>query len=115
MLDKDFYISLEYAISEALAASTEEAIKGFWCDGVMPVEPDSHYSPKHVNDHRAIRLRAFVGKDGQTEYDLVVKFGPKALSRYSRGLSIQDCITANSEENWLTIDTNARRIEVKLT
>jgi hypothetical protein len=50
------------------------------------------YSPKYINDKRQTQLRAFIGKDGQSPYDLYLKFGPKALSRYMRGLDISPCM-----------------------
>ncbi len=65
---------------------------GFWCDGVLMNQSEAYYSQKYVNDKRQAQFRAWIGEDGQTAYDLYLKFGPKALSRYARGLDISPCM-----------------------
>lgn len=77
LLDHDFCETLEYKISKALESINDEKIRGFWCDGILLSEPDKYYSQKFVQDNRQVQMRAFVGKDGQTAYDLTLKFGNK--------------------------------------
>jgi hypothetical protein len=67
----------------------------FWCDGVYSHLPEVYYSQKYINDKRETKLKAFIGKDGQTRYDLILKFGPKSLSRYARGLNLERCLPEN--------------------
>lgn len=65
---------------------------GFWCDGVLMNQSEARYSQKYINDKRQAQFMAWIGKDGQTPYELYLTFGPKALSRYARGLDISTCM-----------------------
>ena len=114
MLDHDLLTFLEYEISKAFENSDNEAIKGFWCDGILLPESSNSYSQKFVNDNRQIILKAFIGKDGQTEYELTLKFGNKALSRYARSLDIKECLPTLNKTKWFDIDTKGRKIEILL-
>ena len=79
-------------MGEALGELPCPAYRGFWCDGVLMNQTESHYSKKYINDKRKARFRAWIGKNGQSLYDLYLTFGPKALSRYARGLDISGCM-----------------------
>jgi len=114
MLDQDFCEMLEYKISEALENISDEKVKGFWCDGVLLSEPDSYYSQKFINDNRQTKIKAYIGKDGQGDYSLTLKFGSKALSRYARNLDIAECIPHADFEKWFSIDTSKQEIEIQL-
>ena len=114
MIDSGFCLHLEYKIGEAFEFSDNEEVKGFWCDGVMLSEPNSNYSQKFVNDNRAIILTAFIGKDGQSKYELLLKFGRKSLSRYARNLDIKECIPNIEKTDWFIIDTKLKKIEIQL-
>ena len=114
MLDQDFCKFLEYEISKAFEHSENDQIKAFWCDGVLLNQPDNNYSQKFVNDNRQVILKAFIGKDGQSAYELTLKFGKKALSRYARNLDIKECIPNPAKQNWFDIDTKDNKIEIQL-
>ena len=114
MLDQDFCEFLEYELCKAFEHSDNEQIKGFWCDGVLLDQPDSYYSQKFVNSNRQVILKAFIGKDGQTEYELTMKFGNKALSRYARNLDIKECVPNQDKHNWFNIETKRNKIEIQL-
>ncbi|MBU8883042.1 hypothetical protein KSK37_08110 [Kaistella sp. DKR-2] len=113
-IDQDFCQFLEYEICKAFEHSDNDQIKGFWCDGILLDQPDSSYSPKYVNDNRQVKLKAFIGKDGQDEYELILKFGNKALSRYARNLDIKKCVPSPDKQNWFNIDTERNKIEIQL-
>lgn len=114
MINQGFCDFLEYEICKAFEQSDNEQIKGFWCDGVLLNQSDSHYSQKFVNDNRQITLKAFIGKDGQTEYELTLKFGNKALSRLARNLDIKECVPNPNKHNWFYIDTKQNKMEIQL-
>ena len=114
MLDQIFCEILEYRLCDAFEDFTDEGLKGFWCDGVLLSEDGKEYSQKHVNDNRQVKMQAFVGKDGQTVYDLTLIFGIKALSRYARNLDIVECIPETESQKWLKIDISKKVIEVLL-
>jgi hypothetical protein len=114
ILDQDFCEFLEYEICKALEHSDNDQIKGFWCEGVLLNQPDNSYSQKFVNDNKQILLKAFIGIDGQTEYELTLKFGNKALSRFARNLDIKECVPRPDKQNWFDIDTKQNKIEIQL-
>lgn len=114
MLDQDFCSFLEYKISSVFENTNDVNTKSFWCDGVLLSEPEKYYSQKFVNDNRQVKLKAFVGKSGQTEYELTLKFGNKALSKYARNTDIQGCIPNTAIEKWFLIDIEKRKIEIYL-
>ena len=114
MLDQSFCTFLEYEICKAFVNSDKDEIKGFWCDGVLFPENSNNYSQKFVNDNRQIILKAFIGKDGQTEYELILKFGNKSLSRYERNLDIKECLPNPDKTKWFDIDIKKRKIEIQL-
>ena len=114
MLDRDFCEFLEYEICKAFEHLDNDQIKGFWCDGILLNQSDYTYSQKFVNDNRQVKLKAFVGKDGQTEYELILKFGKKALSRYARNLDIRECVPSPEKQHFFDIDTKQKKIEIQL-
>lgn len=114
MIDRDFCEFLEYEMCKVFEHSNNDEIKWFWCDGVLTDQPDIYYSQKFVNDNRQVKLKAFIGNDGQTEYELTLKFGNKALSRYTRNLDIKECVPNADKQNWFDIDTKRNKIEIQL-
>ncbi|MBK9637241.1 MAG: hypothetical protein IPO63_05310 [Bacteroidetes bacterium] len=114
MLNQDFCEFLEYEICKVFELSENDQIKGFCCDGVLLNQPDNTYSKEFVNDNRQIKLKVFIGKDGQTEYELILKFGDKALSRFARDLDIKECMPNPNKQNWFHIDTRQNKIEIQL-
>ncbi|MDP3445998.1 MAG: hypothetical protein Q8T08_24320 [Ignavibacteria bacterium] len=114
IIDQEFCEFLEYNICKVLKHMDNEETKGLWCDGVLLNQPANYYSQKFVNDVRQGILKAFIGKDGQTEYELTLKFGNKALSRYVRNLDIKECVPNPDKENWFSIDTKRNKIEILL-
>jgi hypothetical protein len=114
MIDTSFCEFLEYEICKALETFDHEEVNQFWCDGVLMSEPEYSYSQKKVNDNRQLRFKAFVGRDGQQEYELILKFGKKALSRFARNLDISGCFLNPGKKDWFIIDTTLNKIEIQL-
>jgi len=114
MLDKEFCEFLEYEISKAFANSTNDQIKRFWCDGILLPTFQNEYSKKFVTDNRQIVMTAFIGLSGQDKYELTLKFGNKALSKYVKGLEISECVPNPKNNNWFDIDIERRRISIQL-
>ena len=113
MINQDFCEFLEYQICKAFEISENDQIKGFWCDGILLNQPETSYSQKFVTENKHALMKAFIGTDGQTEYELILKFGNKALSKIERNLDIKSC--ANPEkQNWFYIDTKQKTIEIRL-
>ncbi len=114
MIDEDFLYILENKICEALQHMSDEAVSGFWCDGVIDSAPDVYYSPKYINDHRQTMFTAWIGKRGEMEFSLVLHFGDKSLSRFVRGLEIISCIPGSDAETWFRIELPHKRVQVQL-
>ena len=115
MLDNDFFNTLEWeTIPNALEEIGNPDTKGFWCDGVMTTASDIYYTKKFVNDNRYVPLLAYVGKDGTGKFEVILYFGPQALSRYARDLSITECIPDTAASEWFAIDVQQQKIEIQL-
>ena len=84
--NEDFCVYLEYHLCRTFERSNNKTFKGYWCDGVSwHPTIDSHISKKHVNDTRMIETTAWIGKTGQEEFTLIIKFGKYSLRRYGQG------------------------------
>ena len=57
---------------------------------------------------------AYIGQDGQDEFEMVIKFGKYALRRYAKGREMIDCIPESNSLNWITIDKENKYIEIQL-
>ena len=114
MLDDVFCTFLEYKLGEAFQKSNRESVRGFWCDGVLLPDTKADYSKKSVNDNRQVVMTAYIGVTGQDIYELTLKFGKKALSRYARNLDISECLPDPEIDDWWDIDVKHRAIWVQL-
>ncbi len=114
MIDQNFCTLLEHKISKFFSLSIDEGVKTFWCDGVLLPTFEKYYSPKFVNDNRKITMTAFIGRTGQDKYELTLIFGSKALSKYTRGLDISDCIPNPENGNCFEIDINRQTMSLLL-
>ena len=114
MLDREFCDFLEYEITRVLSQSDDVLLKHFWCDGVLLPDSEEDYTKKHVNSKREVVMLAYAGQTGQDVYELTLRFGPKALSRYSRDLSIEECVPDLEESNWIEVDMENKKIVVQL-
>lgn len=113
MLDQEFCEDLEYRLTIAFRNSNDKSLMGFWCDGIMlPHANDETH--KNINNKREVATTAFIGKDGQDRYTLILKFGNESLSRNSRNLSVSDCIPNADDKNWYSIDTIEKTLTVYL-
>ena len=57
---------------------------------------------------------AHMGKTGQEEYQLIMQFGRKALSRFARDLDIKDCVPDPETDDWYKIDIEKKQIVIQL-
>ncbi len=114
MLNADFCTFLEYKISNAFRSSDNEQLKILWCDGVLLPDNSNEYSKKYVNDKRQIIMTAFIGKDGQDRYTLILQFGKNALSKYARDLDIKECMPAIENLEHFYIDILNKQIIIQL-
>lgn len=108
--NQEFCEFLEYHLCDTFRNSEQKEIRRLWCDGIVW----NHSSKKFVNDKRAISTMAWVGKDGQDEFEMKIKFGKYSLRRYAKGTGIIDCIPDSNSMDWIEIDINEQWIEIQL-
>ena len=113
-LDHHFCSRLEYAVSEALGRSDDPRLTGFYCDGMLPPGGPPHSGWEVTREHLIIRTRAFSGKTGQEEYDLILLLGPISRTRYLDGEGPFDYFPKPEANKWFKIDPDQRLIEVAL-
>jgi len=114
MLDNDFCTTLEHLLNNAFARSHKKELAGLLCDGILLPTFENEYSKKAINDKREVTMVAYIGYDGQDKYLLTLKFGNKALSKYARGLPVENCIPVNEGAEEIDIDTERKIITIKL-
>lgn len=108
--NKEFCLHLEYALGETFEKSNNPEIKGFWCDGVV----HKRINKKKINEERIIETTAWIGKDGQSEYEMKIHLGKKSLQRFAKGTPMIDCIPGSESIDWIEIDPTKKRIEIQL-
>ncbi len=113
--NEEFCIRLEYRLCKEFAKSNDIELKYYWCDGVSWFPADNQLTKKYVNDKRKITTKAWIGKDGQGEYEATIHFGKKALSKYAKGLDLTETIPElKSESEWIEIDIEKKTIKIFL-
>ena len=110
----DFCTHLEYHLGETFANSQDKKLWGLWCDGVSMPFIESQLAKKYVNDNRKIITKAWIGFDGQDEYEMTIKFGKYSLRRYAKGADLKDCLPGTETMDWITLDLEKRTIEIRL-
>ena len=111
MIDCD---KLEYELCAILDLIDDENCKGFWCDGIIMMDPEICYSKKAVNDKRVLNYLAYMGKTGQEKYNVKLHFGKKALSRYARDLSVFECLPTTYSKDLIDIDISKKTLDIFL-
>lgn len=111
--NKDFCEVLEYKLDFSQLGN--EKIKGFWCDGIdhLPVDIKS-LSSDNLKQKKFIKTKAWIGKDGQDEYEIIIYFGPSALDNYINRKNLNECIPEGSSDEWIKIDPERKQVEIQL-
>lgn len=72
-----------------------------------------HYSKRSVSNSRYVNLKAWIGQKKDTSkeslYALKLNFGPEALSKFEKDLSILGCFS-----HVCVLDTERKFIEIQL-
>jgi hypothetical protein len=114
LFNQDFCHYLARHLSNAFEYHEDDQINDFWCDGIAMPFTDRQLYLKSVNDTRQIITTAWIGPDGQEKYEMTIRFGPKALSRYARGLDLKECVPAEGSLGWIKLDIDEKKIELHL-
>lgn len=90
-------------------------LKGYWCDGINHLPYDiKSLAKSRVEKDRQIKTKAWIGKDGQGEYDMILNLGNEFVKAYSSDQNLIDSIPDKKEKDWVAIDTDRKTIEIKL-
>ncbi|NOS93251.1 MAG: hypothetical protein HOP30_15130 [Cyclobacteriaceae bacterium] len=112
--NEDFCALLEYHLTKAFNKSDDKNLSGFWCDGILMPTNDLQLTKKNINDKRKIVTKAWLGYDGQGEYEMTINFGQHSLSRYAKGISLSDCLPSEGTLEWVSLDMKSKTIELQL-
>lgn len=89
-------------------------MKGLWCDGIVYPFVESQLSKEVLLKTRTIITNAFIGPDGQDEYEMTIKFGPLSIDRYVNDSDLIDCLPSEKSADWIKLDIEKRKIELRL-
>jgi hypothetical protein len=111
--DNEFCEHLEYHLTRTFRNSGDEEMNKLWCDGV--IVPDSRQLNKAtVNIKRRIETKVWLGSDGQTQFELIIRFGDNSIKKYLEGESLVNCVPSDNSIDWLTLDLKEKNIELRL-
>lgn len=108
--NQDFCEFLEFHLCKTFRKADDKALRRLWCDGVAW----KHCSKKEINDKREINTIAWIGEDGQDEFEMKIKLGKYALRRYARGKNLVDCIPPAGSTEWIDIDRINKLLIIEL-
>jgi hypothetical protein len=114
MIDQNFCDALEYKLCELLSNSSSDDVRGFWCDGVLKSEQEHCYEASRINHTKKIELKAFVGNDGQDEYELALHCGKNSLRKILRNQVFFDTFPTDDADSKFIVDIDLQRIEIHL-
>jgi hypothetical protein len=112
-LNSKFCEKLEYAVSAALKQSHVPLISKFWCDCVLVPAPEQ-LEKKRVNDKRQILTNAWLGNDGQTNFEMIIHLGKYSFRRYASGTDLTDTIPSSDTSDWIELDLTCKKVELYL-
>ncbi len=111
--NQEFCSHLEYKLDFDELGNDE--VKGFWCDGIDYLPRDlKSLAIKNMEKNKRIKTRAWIGKDGQGEYDIEIIFGDESIAKYQKSESLINCIPENNFKDWIRIDPEKKQVQIKL-
>ena len=105
-LNEEFCSYLEYHLCKTFKNSANKSIQKLWCDGI------SHEPIK--KEARKLTTTAWIGYDGQDEYEMVINFGDKFFEKYKIGLNLKECFLSETSMEWIKLDKDKKSIELWL-
>lgn len=113
IFNQNFCSLLEYSLP--FEQLEDESLHGFWCDGIDPIPHDiENLALKKLKQNRSVKTRAWTGVSGQEIYEMTILFGEQSINRFENELSLEDCIYSENADDWIKVEPNEKRIEIKL-
>ncbi len=111
----DFCATLEFHLCKTFRNSHNNSIKQLWCDGIVHIpENENQLVIKEILSHNKLITKAWIGSDGQTEYEATIYFGKQSQKCILQEESIIDCIPSAESMDWIQIDTENQTIKLSL-
>ena len=111
--NKEFCDNLEFKLD--FDNLDKEEVKGFWCDGINHIPNDIKSLLKaNLVNKKELKTNAWIGKDGQGEYKMTIKFGNQSIEKYKQNQSLVNCIPTDNFQNWINIIPEKNEIEITL-
>uniref|UniRef100_UPI004047AFDA hypothetical protein n=1 Tax=Roseivirga sp. TaxID=1964215 RepID=UPI004047AFDA len=111
MFNEEFCSSLELHLTLTFKSFTKEELKGFWCDGISS---DCVFQRNEDEDDLKIITKAWLGKTGQDEYEMVIHLGKESKERFRIKAGLIDCLPNHKTTDWLEINLEKRKIDLNL-
>ena len=111
--NKEFCEHLEFKLD--FDNLNRDEVKGFWCDGINHIPDDiKSLSKANLAKNKEIKTNAWIGKDGQGEYKMTIKFGNQSIEMYKQNQNLVNCIPTADFQNWINIAPEKSEIEITL-
>jgi myosin-crossreactive antigen len=112
--NEDFCVQLAYHLTRTFGNSEDKKLKGFWCDGVMMPFIESQLTKKSVNDTKKIVTKAWLGYNGQGEFEMTINFGETSRECYAKGSDLTDSLPSEESMDWIILNIERKTIELQL-
>lgn len=111
--NQEFCTHLEYKLDFDHLGNDE--LRGFWCDGIDHIPRDiTSLSKKNIEKKKRVNTKAWIGKDGQAEYEMEIIFGDESIAKYQKNAPLADCIPENNSKDWISIEPQKKWIQIRL-
>lgn len=111
--NQEFCTNLEYSLNFDKIPGND--VKEYWCDGIDHLPSDiKSLAKSRIQRDRIIKTKAWIGIDGQDKYEMTIKLGDEFIKAYNSTSNLLDSIPDKDAENWINIDTEKKKIEIKL-
>ncbi len=92
--------------------SNQPRLKHYWVDDLVPDKPLA-FDDGIIRGSGWVMEHEDAGK-AFTKYEMVVVLGPVALAAFKRGTGLIDALPSEDDPTWMTVDTTAHRLTIRL-
>lgn len=114
MINPHFLNALEYQINNDIDKLNNSELEGFFCEGLMSADEQNSYNKKEIEKTKLVMLEAYLGSEKITRYDVVLRFGPQALTCLQQDLDLTSSIPEQLDHSSLRITPEEALMEIQL-
>ncbi len=113
IFNQNFCSLLEYSLPFEQLENKE--LRGFWCDGIESIPYDiENLALNRLKQNRSVKTRAWTGVSGQDIYEMTILFGEQSINCFEQGLSLEGCIYSENADDWIKVEPDKKKIEIRL-